>query len=151
MRKELARKVYDHLMKFGIGYFPPPKKDESELLFFEKPFQVTDEEGELMLHFRAYGEHIDVIAKRAGLDKKKILTLLDSLTKKCWIWREGTREEGKYWLNLIPVDFWMPYFNSKETWEELGRFRPRAHASSVARSPGTNPMGVVVLLIANLI
>jgi len=94
MKIEIAKNVMEHFHKMPFGFPRGPNNDEYKLL--EKPYPVTDEEGEVLAQLMPYGEHIDDIAKRLGRDKNELIPLLHSLLVKTWVMREGTKEDGYY-------------------------------------------------------
>ena len=94
MKIEIAKNVMEHFHKMPFGFPRGPNNDEYKLL--EKPYPVTDEEGEVLAQVMPYGEHIDDIAKRLGRDKNELIPLLHSLLVKTWVMREGTKEDGYY-------------------------------------------------------
>jgi electron transport complex protein RnfB len=124
LRIEIARNVIEHLRKFPFGYPVSPDNDEWKLL--EKPFSVTDQEGELLCQLMPYSEPVDNIAKRIGQSKDEILPLLDSLMQKTWLLRTGTRESGNYMaLTWGPgaMELQMPWLN-KELLDLYGKLLP---------------------------
>lgn len=124
MRIEIARDVIEHLKKFPFGYPVSPDKDEWKLL--EMPFSLTDQEGELLSRLMPYSEPADDIAKRLGRSKQEILPLLDSLLRKTWLLRTGTRENGRYTaMTWGPgaIELQMPWL-SKELLELYGKMGP---------------------------
>lgn len=101
MKIEIAKNVMENFHKMPFGFPTGPHDDEYKLL--EKPYPVTDEEGEVLAQLMPYGEHIDDIAKRLGRGKNELISLLHSLTRKTWVGRAGTKEDGYY--RALP---WMP-------------------------------------------
>lgn len=125
MKKEIARKVADHLRKFPGHDFPAPQEDDWELGVFDIPQRLTDEEGELLSQLTPYMEHIDDLAQRLGRDKKELLPLLDGLIKKYWVlWEGPSREDGRYEAHTSPVEFYMELFTPDNALELIGYFSP---------------------------
>ena len=118
MRKEIKKKVADHMRKFPGFNFPPEMEENAELRVFDRPLPLTDEEGEILLHLMPFFESAEEIAERAGRDKKDIIPLLDSLVKKLWAFCEGTDENRKYEAHTCQLEFYMPWIKP-ETWFEL--------------------------------
>ena len=110
MKEEIAKRVVDHLNKFPIGFPKAFNNDEWKML--DMANVITDEEGELMTKLMPYPEHIDAIARRTGMGKEILLRLLEGLMHKCWVVRDGSKEDGKYLL-----DAWGP-----GTYERQGRY-----------------------------
>jgi Na+-translocating ferredoxin:NAD+ oxidoreductase subunit B len=124
MRIEIARDVIEHLKKFPFGY--PTSSDHDEWKLLEKPFSLTDQEGELLCQLRPYSEYIDDIARRIGRSKDETLGLLDGLLHKTWLLRTGTRENGYYTaMTWGPgaMELQMPWLN-KELLELYGKLLP---------------------------
>ncbi|MFO7965065.1 MAG: 4Fe-4S binding protein [Desulfobacterales bacterium] len=94
MKIEIGKKVIDHLRKMPFGF--PRTADGDEYKILERPFPMTDEEGELMSQLMAYPEHIDDIAKRIGRSKEDIQPLLESLVRKTWVGLSGPKENRSY-------------------------------------------------------
>lgn len=96
MRIEIGKKVIEHLRKMPFGFPRTAEGDEHTIL--ERPYKMTDEEGELLAQLMAYPEHIDDIAKRIGRDKAEIQPLLESLARKTWLGLSGPKENRSYML-----------------------------------------------------
>ena len=109
MRKEIGKKVADHLRKFPGFSFPNPLDGEIDLQLFEAPFSLTDEEGEILANVMPYFESAEDIAKRTGRDKKDIIPLLDNLVKKLWVFSEGTGDDRRYEAHTCQFEFYMPW------------------------------------------
>jgi Na+-translocating ferredoxin:NAD+ oxidoreductase subunit B len=127
MKIEIAEKVIDHLRKFPFGYPSTPDGDERKLL--EMPFELADEEGELLSNLMPYSEHIDAIAQRLGRKKEDLLPLLDNLLHKTWVLRTGPKEDGYYQaMTWAPgaVELQMPWL-TKDLVELHGRMTPLDH------------------------
>jgi Na+-translocating ferredoxin:NAD+ oxidoreductase subunit B len=125
MKKEIARKVADHLRKFPGHEFPKAQEDDWELGVFDAPLPLTDEEGELLSQLTPYMEHIDDLAKRLGRGKNELLPLLDGLIKKLWVlWEGPSREDGRYQAHTSPVEFYMPYMTPDNMFDLMGYFSP---------------------------
>ena len=96
MKIEIGKKVVEHLRKMPFGF--PRTIDGDEHKILERPFPMTDAEGELLAQLMASPEHIDDIAKRLGRDKKEIQPLLESLVQKTWVGLSGPKDDRSYML-----------------------------------------------------
>jgi Fe-S-cluster-containing hydrogenase component 2 len=93
MHLSIARRVIEHYRKFPL---PIETSDDDEAIHFEEPFEVTDEEGEVLCQLMPYPEHVDDIAKRIGRDKDELVPLLHSLLHKAFVVHSGALDDGYF-------------------------------------------------------
>lgn len=87
MRIELLRKLRNHLNQHPWGF--PVTEKELELKMLDLLF--TDEEAELALVMTARSETAEEIAGRAGKPLDEVVRLLESMVKKCAIFKKKDR------------------------------------------------------------
>lgn len=131
MRKEIGKKVADHLRKFPGFSFPAPSNEEWDLKLFEAPFSLTDEEGEVLANVMPYFESPRDIAGRMGRDTQEVIPLLDSLVRKLWVFCEGSGEDRRYEAHTCQFEFYMPWL----TPESVARLLSPLAASAANPDP----------------
>lgn len=136
MRREIARKVRDHLREFPGHVDIPLQEEELELEIFEKPLALTDDEGELLAQLSPFWETVDEIAKRTGQDADKIVPLLNSLIKKLWVLCDGEGDTRKYQAHTGAVEFYMPWMTPENSMELMAVWMP-VPSEEEPRSLGT--------------
>jgi len=125
MRKEIKKKVADHLRKFPGFSFPLEMEGDAELQVLDRPLPLTDEEGEILTHLMPFFESSEIIAERTGREKKEVVPLLDSLVKKLWAFCEGTGDDRKYEAHTCQVEFYMPWITPESMLDLFAPYAPR--------------------------